>query len=643
MTKKEELLKLIESSVQEYNKKKVSLEERVIDDTFPILWFGNVEKYLSSETRILTIGINPSDKEFERSGDDLLRFKKGDGSVNALYDAYNAYFDYHPYTKWFDSYNYQEGDRKIGVFKKFSFLDVDYGNHKETAKNIAIHVDYGTPIATDPTWSKLTKEEQTELLRNNHFGELLTVLEPKVLFMASNRENLEGLLGSSYIKDREMKCHYYGDNNRVSVYTDSDIYIIWTQNNSKPFMIEESKLASIAQEIHEQEFNKSIVENVPKKISQYSKYDSNAQLTTNFYFSKNYQSFIVHDNYIFKDDWEVSNGLKYWDDETRQVSKIELETQDNVNVEGGDINQDYIVIVTNNNEAVQVFNYLGEMITNIKLHLPEEDCFEGISLYDQDLYILTKKYLPERDGDDDFDSFEPYRYDFYKIVLDKVTSTVVNLADCELWLSDNSIVDIVGIGNIKSFQVDDRYVVFQASRCLENPEYDPEDLYGYEAKYIGAHDNYLFLIDTRTKQYNLISLKSLNIEYVDIFNHKIWTRNDEHIKKYDLEQLLNGKMIEEDDIDLRLVPSGASLTIGMLGNDVLVIQHECGRLYLVNNTGLIRKNGYVTSATYQILLITLRNIYWGYNYDDLYCFNRHTFIEESANMELIKDRFFNHA
>ena len=74
----------------------------------PIKWFGDIDAYMKSPVKIITVGLNPSDKEFrEKNGDPFttkLRFPDYIvGNDASLEKALNCYFEKNPYRQWFNT------------------------------------------------------------------------------------------------------------------------------------------------------------------------------------------------------------------------------------------------------------------------------------------------------------------------------------------------------------------------------------------------------------------------------------------------------------------------------------------------------------------------------------------------------------
>ena len=73
----------------------------------PILFFGDLDAYVDSQPRVLTVGLNPSRNEFPE-GDPFQRFPLANDAAAAdpqrSLDALCAYFRTRPYTQWFNSF-----------------------------------------------------------------------------------------------------------------------------------------------------------------------------------------------------------------------------------------------------------------------------------------------------------------------------------------------------------------------------------------------------------------------------------------------------------------------------------------------------------------------------------------------------------
>lgn len=170
-------------------------ETRVMHPSIPILYFGDLKRFQRSPLKIVTVGLNPSYAEFSEK-----RFDISDGATCNPVDLENElckYFRVNPYSKWFN----RSFERLLQAFEA-SFYGDYYPRNKipdwwAPRKNVAIHTDIGTPLATNPTWSKLPKV-LTLKLQSNGFAlwrDLITLIEPHLILISVAKSHLS-LLGS---------------------------------------------------------------------------------------------------------------------------------------------------------------------------------------------------------------------------------------------------------------------------------------------------------------------------------------------------------------------------------------------------------------------------------------------------------------
>ena len=210
----------------------------IVQDSIPILWFGDMEAYCHSKRKIVTVGLNPSLQEFPKDKDRFpktsgLRGKKtlGAKDVEIYVAAMNAYFETEPYSKWFNHFE-----------KALKPLDASYYAATKTP-NRAIHIDIYTPSATDPTWSGLSLEQKRYIdeQSNGLYEGLMEVLKPEVVLVSANSAVVKEqfpIAFKAYLGDADKGSHYL----RVGK-TKSGCVVIWGFNNiSGPFSIKKETL-----------------------------------------------------------------------------------------------------------------------------------------------------------------------------------------------------------------------------------------------------------------------------------------------------------------------------------------------------------------------------------------------------------------
>ncbi len=173
----DEVLGLVDRAFSAWRVAVNAVPEVVVQPSIPILYFGDLDSYTASPTRIVTVGLNPSREEFP-SGAPFSRLAGADSESRDEYmSALNAYFVTEPYRSWF------------GTFEPIlNGLDASY---YPNWLNSALHTDLCSPVATDPTWTGLDEHHRVRLI---HDGQPLwlsrvRVLKPDVMLLAVERRH----------------------------------------------------------------------------------------------------------------------------------------------------------------------------------------------------------------------------------------------------------------------------------------------------------------------------------------------------------------------------------------------------------------------------------------------------------------------
>ena len=147
----------------------------------PILFFGDLDAYRGSPLRVLTAGLNPSLKEFS-AGEPFLRFPLAADVPEEDEDRYlkalAAYFSTNPYRNWFRHFE--------------PLLNGMRASYYSGDASAALHTDICSPVATSPTWSRLS--ERTRALLESDGGPLwhalLDALRPHVAVLSVAKHHL---------------------------------------------------------------------------------------------------------------------------------------------------------------------------------------------------------------------------------------------------------------------------------------------------------------------------------------------------------------------------------------------------------------------------------------------------------------------
>lgn len=165
------------------------VHEFVVTPSIPILFFGDSRRYWDSEIKVITVGKNPSRAEFPEN-DRYIKFERArhvyprilEGCFYKEYtEALNGYFSNNPYKRWFNSF--EPILRGLGA----SY----YGGEPITA----LHTDFCSPLATDPTWRWLSREQKAMLQPSGValWHRLVETLMPDVIIVSIPRGLLAGI------------------------------------------------------------------------------------------------------------------------------------------------------------------------------------------------------------------------------------------------------------------------------------------------------------------------------------------------------------------------------------------------------------------------------------------------------------------
>ena len=148
----------------------------------PILFFGDLDSYLASPLRIVTVGLNPSLMEFPVE-DPFSRFPLAEGAESRepdrYLDALSAYYRTDPYSGWFSAFE--------------PLLKGAGASYYAGETSTALHTDICSPVATNPTWSKLHESERAilEAEGGTLWHHLLEALQPHIVALSVKRLHLE--------------------------------------------------------------------------------------------------------------------------------------------------------------------------------------------------------------------------------------------------------------------------------------------------------------------------------------------------------------------------------------------------------------------------------------------------------------------
>lgn len=218
------------------------LHDAVIPGSIPVLWFGDIDGYDKSETRVITVGINPSKHEFGYVSkrtfnfNPILRIPIGMSPTPPNFTSYSQamsqYFKNNPLMNWF-------WPNEIAL----NACDSTYGGkvipyNDAAISNIGLHIDIVSPLATKP-WGRLSSSEKYALTQrfNNVFVKLVEVLDPDILIfpikLSTYFPEFKGIPLSSKIVP--LKSRTYSVNKVTGNIGGKNRIVIEGWNGSTPF------------------------------------------------------------------------------------------------------------------------------------------------------------------------------------------------------------------------------------------------------------------------------------------------------------------------------------------------------------------------------------------------------------------------
>lgn len=171
--------------------------------SIPILLFGDIDAYERSPLKVVTVGLNPSLREFPAAspwtrfpeGEVLHRLSRlGTDDRWRYVDALSAYFrnERSPYKRWFTSFDHVL--RGAGA----SFYPTDQSH--------ALHTDLMSPVATDPTWSRLSAGQRGAHTEGPAlWRDLVEVLAPDAVIVSVARPLLPLMSVGEQMEWRDLK------------------------------------------------------------------------------------------------------------------------------------------------------------------------------------------------------------------------------------------------------------------------------------------------------------------------------------------------------------------------------------------------------------------------------------------------------
>lgn len=209
-------------------------EPALVRPSIPITYFGDSDAYARSQLRIITVGLNPSRREFPAI-ERFMRFPSAQASGSALgardltthRRALDSYFRQRPYMAWFNAYE---------------VLLLGLGaSYLPGARSNALHTDLCSPLATDPTWNGLTGDQRAALEPGGAqlWHALVEAIQPQIIIASIAAHHLARvafprLSEASILTTIERANPFYVYQQRIKV-GDKQPFLIWGRSANRPF------------------------------------------------------------------------------------------------------------------------------------------------------------------------------------------------------------------------------------------------------------------------------------------------------------------------------------------------------------------------------------------------------------------------
>ena len=232
---------LVNDIMNSFNQMRES-QKAITYPSIPILYFGDYDQYQKSNPKVITVGLNPSRKEFpidspytkfpETENIDITK-TLNENDVSTYLSSLNNYFKHNLYNR-FDSYDPISNGMNTSYYMN-------------TEGNNTLHTNLCSPFATDVIWSKLRTTTQYTLGREGRkfWHRLVEILEPDMILISIGRKYLERIMfkrsgwevfaSVTKKKDGTPRVKPYDIMVAESRIGDKKMYLVFGQSAQQPF------------------------------------------------------------------------------------------------------------------------------------------------------------------------------------------------------------------------------------------------------------------------------------------------------------------------------------------------------------------------------------------------------------------------
>lgn len=211
---KNKLFKILDDCWLHYQEHKD--KNYIVEKCVPVLYFGNLEKHLSSDIKIVTAASNPSNLEFgnadRRNKVTGLSFRRFSG-CEEIYDlprinstekeiylnSLSNYFESKEAFDWFTCYEPLLNGLEASYSEKGFKVRKNEPYRRKKYERIAIHTDIYSPLPTKKPWSEFCRELPSHVVKDVKLNgldlwiELIKLLAPNVILMSYSIPDFEDI------------------------------------------------------------------------------------------------------------------------------------------------------------------------------------------------------------------------------------------------------------------------------------------------------------------------------------------------------------------------------------------------------------------------------------------------------------------
>lgn len=235
----DEILSIVIDNCWEHYTQFKSVNPTIVNPSIPVLWLGDIDKYLNSKIKIVTVDSNPSRHEFPplipflrfEGGEKIYDLDKLDAKTKQNYKNILSEYFKNELTRYPSHKSFDILLKGIGAsYNTNCPYKSSLNNTNVQLENTAIHINFYTPLSTTHLHNN---SKDFEEIKNDGFDlwiELIDYLKPDLIITSFKPSNLSDIKSKLNLKTFNMehelhitytdhiyadiyKCNYKSHNN----------------------------------------------------------------------------------------------------------------------------------------------------------------------------------------------------------------------------------------------------------------------------------------------------------------------------------------------------------------------------------------------------------------------------------------------